>query len=117
MRASILPQLPTSILDSPLARMASLECSNLTHTVFPAIRSEDFIALAQSLVSSILNCRCEAYVLGYGHMDTKAVEEGVDAYRAGIPRDAGPYDAGTPDHMDWLRGWEKAEEMEFEELA
>jgi ribosome modulation factor len=50
-------------------------------------------------------------------MDTKAVEEGTEAYSAAIPRDACPYPPGTQDHVDWLRGWEKAEEMEFEELA
>jgi ribosome modulation factor len=50
-------------------------------------------------------------------METKAVNEGVNAYRAGIPRDACPYDGGTQDHIDWLRGWDKAEELDFEQLA
>jgi ribosome modulation factor len=50
-------------------------------------------------------------------MDNNAVDEGVDAYCEGIPRDACPYDAGTQDHFDWLRGWDKAEELDFEELA
>jgi len=50
-------------------------------------------------------------------MDSKAVDEGVDAYCAGIPRNACPYQSGTQDHIDWLGGWDKAEELDFEELA
>ena len=50
-------------------------------------------------------------------MDTKAVDEGVDAFCAGLCRHACPYDPGTVEHLDWMRGWDEAEAADFEEYA
>jgi len=50
-------------------------------------------------------------------MDTHQVEEGIDAYCVGVGRNACPYERGTPEHADWLRGWDEAEELDFDELA
>ena len=50
-------------------------------------------------------------------IDTKAVDEGVDAYCAGIPRQACPYEPGTAEYRDWTRGWDEAEEADFEEIC
>ena len=50
-------------------------------------------------------------------MDTRTVEEGVDAYRAAIPRKACPYEPETQDHIDWVRGWDEAEELDLEVLG
>jgi len=33
--------------------------------------------------------------------DSKAVEEGVDAYCLGVARDACPYDPASQEHLDW----------------
>ena len=52
-----------------------------------------------------------------GRMDTRQVEEGIDAYCVGVGRNACPYERGTPEHADWLRGWDEAEELDFDELA
>ena len=50
-------------------------------------------------------------------MDTRAVDEGVDAYCASIPRRACPYELGTAGYLDWMRGWDEAEAADFEEYA
>jgi hypothetical protein len=50
-------------------------------------------------------------------MDTKAVDEGVDAFCAGIPRNACAYEPGAAEHLDWMRGWDEAEAVDFEEYA
>jgi ribosome modulation factor len=49
--------------------------------------------------------------------DSKAVDEGVDAFCAGLPRNACPYEPGTPERSDWLRGWDEAEEIDFEDAV
>lgn len=49
--------------------------------------------------------------------DSKAVEDGVDAYCLGVSRNACPYAPESGEHCDWLRGWDEAEEMDFEEVA
>jgi hypothetical protein len=50
-------------------------------------------------------------------MDSIHVEEGVDAYCAGQPRNACPYPPGAPEHFDWTRGWDEAEQIDFEEAV
>jgi hypothetical protein len=50
-------------------------------------------------------------------MDSIAVDEGVDAYCVGVARRACLYPPGTPEHADWTRGWDEAEEVDFEEYA
>ena len=50
-------------------------------------------------------------------MNTRTVEEGVDAYCAGIPRNACPYQPETQDRIDWVRGWDEAEELDLEVLG
>ena len=46
---------------------------------------------------------------------TKPVEQGIDAYCKGVPRSACPYAPGTPEHRDWLCGWDEAAEIDREE--
>ena len=46
---------------------------------------------------------------------TTAVDEGIDAYCARVSRDACPYRPGTPEHRDWLCGWDDAEAIDFEQ--
>ena len=46
---------------------------------------------------------------------TKPVDEGIDAYCKGVPRSACPYAPGTPQHRDWLCGWDEAEEIDRDE--
>ena len=50
-------------------------------------------------------------------MDTRYIDEGVDAFCAGISRNACPYPLGSDEQRDWLRGWDEAEELDFERLA
>src|SRR5262245_11182158 len=47
--------------------------------------------------------------------DSPAFGEGLDAYCRGVPRAACPYAPGAPQHDDWLRGWDEAEAIDFEE--
>ena len=47
--------------------------------------------------------------------ESKAVEEGIDAYCLGVPRHACPYPPSTKAYYDWLVGWDEAEAIEFEE--
>jgi ribosome modulation factor len=47
--------------------------------------------------------------------DSKTIDEGIDAYCAGIPRSACPYKPDTPEHTDWLSGWDEAEAIDFEQ--
>ena len=46
--------------------------------------------------------------------ERETVDEGIDAYCQGVGRSACPYALGTPEHCDWLRGWDEAEEIDFE---
>jgi ribosome modulation factor len=48
-------------------------------------------------------------------MDSRAVEEGVDAYCVGLPRHACPYAAGSAEYLDWMRGWDEAREIDLEQ--
>ena len=48
---------------------------------------------------------------------TKPVDEGIDAYCRGVPRSDCPYAPGTPEHRDWLCGWDEAEALDFEEYG
>jgi len=50
-------------------------------------------------------------------MDSAPVDEGADAYCAGVPRHHCPHELGTSEHVDWLRGWDEAEQRDLEELA
>lgn len=43
-----------------------------------------------------------------------AVYEGTDAYCDGLSRNSCPYVPGTPEHRDWLCGWDEAEALDFE---
>jgi len=52
-----------------------------------------------------------------GCPNTKPVDEGIDAYCQGVPRSACPYAPGTPEHRDWLYGWDEAEALDFEEYG
>ena len=47
--------------------------------------------------------------------DSPAFDEGLDAYCMGVSRDGCPYAPGTPKHLEWLRGWDEAEALDFEE--
>ena len=49
--------------------------------------------------------------------DSNAVDEGIDAYCQSVSRNACPYAPGTREREDWLRGWDEAEELDFQELA
>jgi ribosome modulation factor len=49
-------------------------------------------------------------------MDPELVDEGVDAYCAGIPRAHCPYPAGSSEHDDWLHGWDEASRIDQEEV-
>jgi len=44
-------------------------------------------------------------------------DEGIDAYCAYLGRNACPYQPGTSEGDEWLRGWDEAEEIDFEEIA
>ena len=46
-------------------------------------------------------------------MDSDAVDEGADAYCAGVSRRDCPHQ----NRIDWLRGWDEAERIDFEQLA
>jgi ribosome modulation factor len=48
-------------------------------------------------------------------LDTKAIEEGIDAYCQGVRREACPYPAATREHHDWLMGWEEAAKIDRED--
>ena len=50
-------------------------------------------------------------------MDSDAVDEGADAYCAGLSRRDCPHPPGTQDRIDWLHGWDEAERIDFEQLA
>ena len=50
-------------------------------------------------------------------MDSDEVDEGADAYCAAVSRRDCPHPLGTQDRIDWLRGWDEAEEIDFQELA
>ena len=50
-------------------------------------------------------------------MKSVAVDEGADAYLAGTERQACPYQSETQDRIDWVRGWDEAEESDLLELA
>jgi ribosome modulation factor len=58
---------------------------------------------------------CAPSRLEEGAVDMEHVDEGVDAYCIGTPRHGCPYEPGTQEHHDWLRGWDEAEEVDFEE--
>lgn len=47
--------------------------------------------------------------------DNSAFDEGLDAYCLRIPRNACPHAPGTPEHHDWLRGWDEAEAIDRED--
>jgi ribosome modulation factor len=47
--------------------------------------------------------------------ESKAVDEGIDAYCCGVSRNACPYKPGTPERDDWLHGWDEAEAIDFED--
>ena len=47
---------------------------------------------------------------------TKQVDEGIDAYCQVVLRYC-PYAPGTPEHRDWLCGWDEAEAVDFEEYG
>ena len=49
--------------------------------------------------------------------ESNAVDEGIDAYCQSVSRNACPYAPGTREREDWLRGWDEAEELDFEKLA
>jgi len=50
-------------------------------------------------------------------MDSDEVDEGADAYCAAVSRRDCPHPLGTQDRIDWLRGWDEAERIDFEQLA
>ena len=47
--------------------------------------------------------------------DRKTVDEGVDAFCSGVSRNACPYGPDTLERVDWLRGWDEAEAIDFED--
>jgi ribosome modulation factor len=47
--------------------------------------------------------------------DNPTFDEGLDAYCVGASRNACPYLPETPEHDDWLRGWDEAEALDFED--
>ena len=47
--------------------------------------------------------------------NSKAIDEGFDAFRAGVPRAACPYRDWSLEYFQWLVGWDQAEEADFEE--
>ena len=49
--------------------------------------------------------------------DSREVSEGVDAYSAGIPRSLCPYEPESSENLDWLHGWDKAEEIDLERIG
>ena len=47
--------------------------------------------------------------------DSPTFDEGLDAYCVGASRSACPYLPETPERQDWLRGWDEAEAIDFED--
>ena len=45
----------------------------------------------------------------------QVVDEGFDAYHAGVSRYACPYSPWFKEYYDWLAGWDQAQAIVFEE--
>ena len=45
----------------------------------------------------------------------QVVDEGFDAYHAGVSRHACPYSPWFKEYYDWLTGWDEAQAIAFEE--
>jgi len=48
---------------------------------------------------------------------SKAFNEGMDAYFAGLAPHLCPYEEGTQDCADWVRGWKEADRLDREDAT
>jgi len=46
---------------------------------------------------------------------SKAFNEGMDAYFAGLAPHLSPYEEGSQDWSDWVRGWKEADRLDRED--
>jgi ribosome modulation factor len=45
--------------------------------------------------------------------NSNAIDEGFDAFLAGVPRSACPYQDWSLEYFQWLVGWDQAEEADL----
>ena len=46
---------------------------------------------------------------------SKAFNEGMDAYFAGLAPHLGPYEQGSQEAADWFQGWKEADRLDHED--